>query len=236
MDTPHVAALFRDLTTPHIADACVRRGVTVRCAPTEVRPLDPLHCRIAGRVVPARHSGSVDVFLEALETARPGDVLVADNRGRLDEACIGDLVTLEANQARLAGIIIWGLHRDTPEILEIGMPVFSLGAIPTGPLRVDPREPDALTSATVGPWSVSRADLVIADENGVLFVPVARAEEIATAARGIRDTEHVQAAKMKAGTTLRTQLRFPEFLTQRAQSPALTFRQHLRRISGAIEE
>jgi 4-hydroxy-4-methyl-2-oxoglutarate aldolase len=35
--------------------------------------------------------------------------------------------------------VIWGLHRDTADIRAIGLPVFSLGAIPTGPLRLDPR-------------------------------------------------------------------------------------------------
>jgi regulator of RNase E activity RraA len=42
--------------------------------------------RVAGRVLPVRHYGSVDVFLEALGRAEAGDVLVVDNGGRLDEA------------------------------------------------------------------------------------------------------------------------------------------------------
>jgi regulator of RNase E activity RraA len=89
--------------------------------------------RLAGRVCPARHAGSVDAFLEAFEMAAPGDVLVVDNGGRLDEACVGDLVALEAQAAGVEGMVIWGLHRDTADIRAIGLPVFSLGAIPTGP-------------------------------------------------------------------------------------------------------
>jgi hypothetical protein len=50
----------------------------------------------------------VDIFLEALEGAAPGNVLVVDNGGRLDEACVGDLVVLEAQAAGLEGIVIWG--------------------------------------------------------------------------------------------------------------------------------
>jgi len=37
---------------------------------------------VVGRVRPARHYGSVDIFLEALENASPGEVLVMDNSGR----------------------------------------------------------------------------------------------------------------------------------------------------------
>lgn len=236
MDSARISELLRDLTTAHVADACLRKGVEVRCAPAELRPLSGSRCRMAGMARPARHYGSVDVFLEALEAARPGDVLVVDNGGRRDEACVGDLVALEAKTAGLAGIVIWGLHRDTPEIVEIGLPLFSLGAIPTGPLRLDPREEDALVSARVGPWVVGADDGAMGDENGVVFVPVERVEEIAATARSIATTERAQAETMRQGVSLRSQLRFAEFLSQRATDPGLTFRKHLRRIGGAIEE
>src|SRR2546430_12395803 len=38
---------------------------------------------------------SVDIFLEALEKASTGEILVVDNAGRRDEACVGDLIALE---------------------------------------------------------------------------------------------------------------------------------------------
>ncbi len=235
MNTRDITALFQDLTTPHVADACLRRGVDVRCAPYDLRALCPSG-RAVGRVRPARHYGSVDVFLEALDHASPGEVLVIDNSGRRDEACVGDLIALEAKLAGLAGLVIWGLHRDTQELLEIGLPIFSLGECPTGPLRLDPREPGALASARVGPWTVGPDDVAMGDADGVVFLPAADAEEIALAARSIRDRERTQAEKMRHGTSLRTQLRFSEFLAGRSSTPAVTFREHLRRIGGAIEE
>jgi regulator of RNase E activity RraA len=191
---------------------------------------------VAGRVCPARHAGSVDVFLEAFETATAGDVLVVDNAGRLDEACVGDLVALEAQAAGLSGMVIWGLHRDTADIRAIGLPVFSLGAIPTGPLRLDARSPHALESADVGDWTVTREDVVVADDDGVLFVPGARAEEVWTLAEKIRDTERRQAERIRAGDSLRRQVQFSDYLAQRERAPSLSFRDHLRAVGGAIEE
>jgi regulator of RNase E activity RraA len=163
-------------------------------------------------------------------------VLTVDNGGRLDESCVGDLVVLEAAAAGLAGIVIWGLHRDTADIREIGLPVFSLGQIPTGPLRLDDRPPAALDSARVGDQQVDRSDLALADEDGVLFLPADRAEELLTVAEQIRDTERGQAERMRAGTSLREQVRFDAYLGEREQRPWFTFRQHLRGVSGAIEE
>jgi 4-hydroxy-4-methyl-2-oxoglutarate aldolase len=222
-------------TTPHLADACLRAGVPVRCAPASLRGV-VAGSRASGRVRPAQHVGSVDIFLEALDEASPGDVLVVDNAGRLDEACVGDLIALETQSAGLAGIIIWGLHRDTREIAAIGLPVFSLGSLPTGPLRLNARGPDALRRAAVGPHLVSTSDYVAADDDGVLFLPDDRLADIIPLARQIRDTEARQAEAMAAGTSLRRQLRFDDYLSRRRTDPIYSFRQHLRGISGAIEE
>ena len=235
MDPASLRGRFAALTTAHLADACLRAGLGVRCAPAGTGAVVS-GGRVAGRVCPARHAGSVDVFLEAFGMTAPGDVLVVDNGGRLDESCVGDLVALEAQAAGLAGIVIWGLHRDTADIRAIGLPMFSLGAMPTGPQRLDARPRDALESATVGPWTVGREDLVLADDDGVLFVPAASADDLFTLAETIRDTERCQAEQIRAGTSLRSQVSFDAYLARRHQDPSLNFRDHLRSVGGAIEE
>ena len=112
------AARIAELSTPHLADACLLAGVPVRCGPSSLRPI-VTQAKCSGRVFPVRHVGSVDVFLEAFERTSPEDLLVVDNGGRLDEACVGDLVALEALNAGIRGILIWGLHRDTSELANI---------------------------------------------------------------------------------------------------------------------
>lgn len=235
MDHTPLQKRFATLTTAHVADACIRAHVPVRCGPSALGAVVP-GSRVAGRVAPARHAGSVDVFLEAFEQADAGDVLVVDNGGRIDEACVGDLVVLEAQAAGLGGVVIWGLHRDTADIRAIGLPVFSIGSAPTGPLRLDGRAGGALEAAAVGDWRVGRADVVFGDDDGVLFVPGEQAEELLTLAERIRDTERGQAERIRAGDTLRSQLRFADYLARREQDPDFSFREHLRGIGGAIEE
>jgi regulator of RNase E activity RraA len=176
------------------------------------------------------------MFLEAFGLADAGDVLVIDNGGRLDEACVGDLAVLEAQAAGVAGLAVWGLHRDTPDLVAIGLPVFSYGSYPPGPVRLDEREPAALVTARFGPHLVSAGDIVFADDDGVVFVAAEHAEQVLATAHQIWQTERDQARRIRDGQTLRQQTAFDDYLARRTADPSYTFRQHLRRIGGAIEE
>jgi 4-hydroxy-4-methyl-2-oxoglutarate aldolase len=226
---------FAALSTPLVFDAALRLKLPLRVAPSGIAPVLP-GSRAAGRVLPAKHFGSVDVFLEAMETAQPGDVLVIDNGNRRDEGCIGDLTALEAKATGLAAIVVWGMHRDTPELREIAFPIWSYGTCPAGPVRLDPRTADALLLARFGDFDVGSSDLVFADDDGCVFIEASSEEQVLDTARKIWERERAQADAIRSGETLRCQLRFAEYLVKRAADPTYTFRQHLRKLGGAIEE
>ena len=235
MTAESLSRSFAQLSTPLIADAALRLKIPFRISPPGIRPVMP-NQRFTGSALPVRHFGSVDVFLEAMQAARPGDVLVIDNAGRLDEGCIGDLTALEAENCGLAGIIVWGAHRDTPELRQIGLPIFSYGTCPSGPQRLDPADSSALRSARFGNFVVEPSDVVFADDDGCLFVIAQHADDLLSVAREIWQQERRQAEAIKSGRSLREQLNFALYLEKRAADPSYTFREHLLKISGAIEE
>ena len=235
MTAEALSRAFAPLSTPLIADAALRLKIPFRIAPVGIRPVTP-NQHLAGRALPVRHFGSVDVFLEAMQGAHPGDILIIDNGGRLDEGCIGDLTALEAENCQLAGMIVWGVHRDTPELRQIRLPIFSYGAWPSGPQRLDARDSSALHSARFGNFVVERGDVAFADDDGCLFVLAEHIDNLLSVAHEIWERERRQAEAIRSGRSLREQLDFARYLEKRTANPDYTFREHLRKISGAIEE
>lgn len=225
---------LKPLPTAAIADACVRLKVPMR-AVTGLYALIPGRI-VAGPVLPVQHAGSVDVFFEALQSAKKGTVLCIDNGGRLDEGCIGDLTAIEALHHGCVAILIDGAHRDTTALRQLSLPVWSRGRFPFGPLTARPRSKDALTAATLGGHKVTANDVVVLDEDGAVFVPAAVADKVWELAARIQKTELEQARLAKAGKPLCEQFQVRDYLAARAKDPTLGFRQHLRTIGKAIEE
>ena len=225
--------MVRELSTATVADACVRLGLPVRTAPSAIAPVVPGR-RFSGPALPVTHLGSVDVFLEVINDARGGEVLVVDNGGRRDEACVGDLIALEAKVAGLSGIVIWGYHRDTAQLRSIGLPVHSLGAFPTGPRRVPPAGP-LMRTAHLDGVAVTREDHVIGDDDGVLFLGPERRTEVIELALSIQAVERDQAERLATGVSLREQLDFAAYKHHQAMDSTYTLRDHLRAHGNAIE-
>ena len=90
MDNQAMNTAFAELSTPLVADACLRLDVPYRVAPPGIRPVIA-GTRLAGHATPVRHYGSVDVFLEATDTAQSlaltsdGGALVGGYRDYHDE-------------------------------------------------------------------------------------------------------------------------------------------------------
>ncbi|MBT2387354.1 RraA family protein [Streptomyces sp. ISL-11] len=185
----------------------------------------------AGPLRRVQHTEGVVSILAGIDAAAGGEVLLIDNLGRTDEACVGDLVAIEARQAGIAGVVVWGCHRDTDELAAIGLPVFSIGPCPASPrLGPDSTEPPSLP-----PVAGEDGDLVVADSDGVLVVPAAVRGDVTALAERIVTAERAQAERALAGDSLREQLQWKAFQERRRAEPGYTFRSHLALINGAFE-
>ncbi|WP_110693467.1 RraA family protein [Salinicola halophyticus] len=113
---------------------------------------------------------------KALVMAQPGDVIVVDAGGALDNAIMGELMLARGVQAGIAGIVIWGAIRDAGSIAQQDVPVFASGVSHRGPYKDGPGEigfPIALGNMLVNP-----GDLIVGDEDGILAIPHEQASEI----------------------------------------------------------
>jgi regulator of RNase E activity RraA len=92
-----------------------------------------------------------------------------------------------------------------------------------------------MVNAQIGEWCVSVDDVVVADADGVLFLPKQSLRGVIETAEQIRDTERRQAELMTRGRSLREQTRFDEYLRRSKSNPGYGFREHLRSVSSAVE-
>jgi 4-hydroxy-4-methyl-2-oxoglutarate aldolase len=84
--------------------------------------------------------------------------------------------------------------------------------------------------------TVTRDHVVFADDDGVIFLRASEVDGVLAAAEEIFGRERAQAERVRNGVTLAEQFHFDAFIAARNRDPRLTFRAHLRRIAGEIEE
>ena len=234
MNNSEIKKNFENLSTSIIADASTKLHVPLRVAPPSIIPLTK-DTKIAGNLVPVKHTGSVSSILEALSSSKSGDVLYVDNQGRSDEAVVGDLTTLEVQEAGLSGIIVWGLHRDTSAIRKLGFPIFSTGRVPVGPRRSETVNENNNT-VYLGDFAVSSSDTVFADEDGIIVISYSDINRVLEEARKIYAIEQKQIKKLHNGLNLRKQFHFSDFLLVKKRKKNYSFGEYTRQIGAAIEQ
>ena len=134
-------------------------------------------------------------------TSQPGAVIVIDNAGRTDCTVWGGIMTQVAHASGVAGTIVHGACRDTVTSGMLGYPMWSVSRfMRTGKDRVRlaaVQQPLIIDGVTITP-----GDLVRADDDGVVVVPAARAEEVSRLARGIETAEARILAAVQRGARL----------------------------------
>ncbi|MEU6476311.1 RraA family protein [Streptomyces sp. NPDC047017] len=181
-----VAAAFRDVPTTTLADLLGREQVM----DLGIRPLWQPVPRVAGPAFTVRCPPGDNLMLHAaIHRAAPGTVIVVES-GDLDYALAGGNVCAVAQRRGVAAFVADGVIRDLAEVRELGFPVFARGIVPIPGTKAQVRplnEP-----VRCGGVRVRAGDVVVADEEGVVTVPAARAGQILDTARARLAAEAAQ--------------------------------------------
>src|SRR3989441_9743691 len=139
---------------------------------------------------------------KALDSAKPGDVIVVDAGGFADHAIIGELMMSRAKQRGIAGIVIWGAIRDSAEIGAGTYPVYACAVTHRGPYKNGPGEINV--PVMMGGMPVNPGDIIVGDADGLVAVPQEQAEEILASAKSILAKEEGSMKQIRAGTVDRS--------------------------------
>jgi regulator of RNase E activity RraA len=128
-------------------------------------------------------------MLDEIDEAPAGSVYVMVLEDGLDYAGIGGLMSTAMKARGLAGAVVDASVRDTPQIAKIQFPVFSRGVAPSSTVNhyrfAGKNIPVKCAGVEVRP-----GDIVTADMDGVVVVPMEKAQEVLKRAQQLDYTEH----------------------------------------------
>ncbi|HOA95358.1 MAG TPA: RraA family protein [Quisquiliibacterium sp.] len=147
--------------------------------------LSPMHrpgTALLGTALTVRvRSGDNLMIHKALQLGRPGDVLVIDGNGCVDRALMGEIMKNVAMARGFAGVVLDGAIRDSAAFREDGFPCYARGVCHRGPYKDGPGEINVPVS--ISGMVVQPGDIVVGDDDGVVFIAPHEAEAVAAASR-----------------------------------------------------
>ena len=197
------------LYTGAVADVLDEIGLRNQCLPADIRPLEPT-MKVAGPVYAvrgrARHydDGTDPRYkqMDMLDAIIPGSVIIVDPGEEAKAAHWGELMSNTARAKGATGAVIAGGLRDTPQILEIGFPVFRRYHSPlTAVWRFDITDFDV--PLRIGGVTIAPGDFVLGDLDGILVLPEAVVDEVLEQAESIREREDIVRDALQDGGSIR---------------------------------
>jgi 4-hydroxy-4-methyl-2-oxoglutarate aldolase len=136
---------------------------------------------------------------QALAMAKAGDVLVIAARGGMNNAVWGHVMTFAARQRGLAGVIVDGCIRDGAENKADTLPIYCRGITSAGPhmgWQGNINVPVACAGVVV-----NAGDILVGDDDGIVVIPLAKAEEVLAEAKERMTGEAAWYKRLEAGET-----------------------------------
>ena len=195
---------FLKLSTTNLSDAMDKVGV--RGAVIGIRPM--YDCpRIVGRAVTIKITAAGmmkskhHLGVQAIDSSEEGDIIIIDNRGDLNNNCWGEVLSMGAKMKGVSGVVVDGAARDIDMCKEFEFPVYARGTIPiTARGRIMQESFNEVIR--IGDVQVRPGDIVMADINGVVVIPVEKVDEVLGAAEDIFKKEAAMVEDLKNGLSI----------------------------------
>lgn len=199
-----IRRLFTLVSTPNISDAMHRKG-----AMNGLIPINPGLKMVGPAVTVQTFEGDWAKTVEAIDVAKPGEVIVIYNGGSDFVAPWGELATLSCLNKGLAGVVIDGAVRDVDDIRRLEFPVYARAVVPNA------GEPKGFgeinTEIRCAGQIVRPGDYIVGDDNGVVAVPKERAYELARRAMEVEKNESRIRDEIIKGSTLSKVMRLEKW-------------------------
>lgn len=124
------------------------------------------------------HGGGFNAQKRAIDSVNEGEILVMEARGETGSGTLGDILGLRAQVRGAAAIITDGGVRDLTAVSELEIPAYYSGSHPAVLGRKHVPWDTDLTIACGG-TTVQPGDIIVADDDGILVIPPALAEQVA---------------------------------------------------------
>ncbi|NTZ16534.1 RraA family protein [Paenibacillus sp. JMULE4] len=181
---PEIIASFKGIAASNIADVMGR----FRAMDHAIKSVNKPGIHVVGSAFTVRTHPSDNLMVhKAMDLAKPGDLIVIDASGDMGHAILGELMCHYAKVKGLGGFIVDGPVRDLYAIAEMGFPVFARGGTPRGPYKEGPGEINTVISC--GNVPVAPGDVIVGDDDGVVVIPSAEAQEVLKSARAVQEKE-----------------------------------------------
>ncbi|WP_299411266.1 RraA family protein [Acaryochloris sp. IP29b_bin.148] len=155
-----------------------------------IREIWPQTPRIAGPAYTVRCPPGDNLMLHAaIYRASPGSIIVVE-AGSIDYAVSGGNVCAIAQKRQIAGFVVDGVIRDVAEVRDLQFPVFARGVMPIPGVK---QTLGALGEPVkCGGVRVHPHDIVVADEEGIVVIPVSDQASVYDIAKQRADKDAAQ--------------------------------------------
>jgi len=170
--SPEIVRKARTFAAAILADVAGRRGTLNG----RITAIDP-SMKLAGPAFTVEVRPGDNLMIHAaMAIAKPGDVLVVDGKGDRTCALMGEIMINQCKEIGIAGVIMDAAARDTLELRNLGLPVFSVGSNPNGPTKLVPGRVNHPISC--GGISIQPGDLIVGDADGIVVIEREKAESL----------------------------------------------------------